>query len=185
MTKKNQNRLWFAIVMGMLTFGIGMVIWTVKQAVSLPVQESNDFMLKYQQADMNINSIMENKAKFDAKYTIELQNREFITLDEEHQNTNSKRKQERPVKLNMGDNIFSYAIKDKHGENVKNVQFTFLLTRPFTRTEDKKEDNVTISNGLYVTKTVKLEKKGRYTLQVKATINGLTGYLTTSAYLSD
>ena len=185
MTKKNQNRLWFAIVMGMLAFGIGMVIWTVKQAVSLPVQESNDFMLKYQQADMNINTIMENKAKFDAKYTIELQNREFITLDEEHQNTNSKREQEQPVKLKMGENVFSYAIKNKHGENVKNAQFEFLLTRPFTRTEDKKENNVTIRNGLYVPKAVELEKKGRYTLQVKATIDGLTGYLTTPAYLSD
>jgi len=184
-TKKNQNRLWFAIVMGMLAFGIGMVIWTVKQATSLPVQESNDFMLKYQQADININSIMENKAKFDAKYIIELQNGELITLDEEYQNTNSKRKQEKPVKLTMGDNVFSYAIKDKHGENIKNAQFTFLLTRPFTRTEDKKEDNVTISNGLYVTKAFQLKNKGRYTLQVKATIDGLTGYLTTSAYLSD
>ena len=185
MTKKNQNRLWFAIVMGMLAFGIGMVIWTVKQAVSLPVQESNDFMLKYQQADMNINSILENKAKFDAKYTIELQNRELITLDEEYQNINAKRKQKKPVKLTMGENIFSYKIQEKNGKPVENANFTFLLTRPFTRTEDKKEDNVTIRNGLYVTKAIELEKKGRYTLQVKATIDGLTGYLTTPAYLSD
>jgi len=185
MTKKNQNRLWFAIVMGMLAFGIGMVIWTVKQAVSLPVQESNNFMLKYQQADLNINSIMENKAKFDAKYTIELQNSEFITLDEEHQNTNSKRKQEKPVKLKMGENIFSYKIQEKNGKSVQNAQFTFLLTRPFTRTEDKKEDNISISNGLYITKAVELEKKGRYTLQVKATIDGLTGYSEIPAYLGN
>ena len=185
MTKKNQNRLWFAIVMGMLAFGIGMVIWTVKQAVSLPVQESNDFMLKYQQADMNINTILENKAKFDAKYTIELQNREFITLDEAYRNTNSKRKQERPVKLTMGENIFSYKIQDNEGKPVENAHFTFLLTRPFTRTEDQKEENVTVSNGLYVTKPFNLKNKGRYTLEVKATIDGLTGYLTTPAYLSD
>jgi len=185
MTKKNQNRLWFAIVMGMLAFGIGMVIWTVKQAVSLPVQESNDFMLKYQQADMNINSILENKAKFDAKYTIELQNKELIDLDEEYQNINAKRKQEKPVKLSMGENIFSYKIQEKNGKPVENANFTFLLTRPFTRTEDQKEDNVTIRNGLYVTKAFNLKNKGRYTLAVKATINGLTGYLTTPAYLSD
>ena len=185
MTKKNQNRLWFAIVMGMLAFGIGMVIWTVKQATSLPVQESNDFMLKYQQADININSIMENKAKFDAKYTIELQNKELITLDEEYQNINSKRKQEKPVKLAMGENIFSYTINDNQGKRVENAKFTFLLTRPFTRKEDQKEDNVTISNGLYVTKSINIKNKGRYTLQVKATIDSLTGYLTTSAYLSD
>jgi hypothetical protein len=184
-TKKNQNRLWFAIAMGMLSFGIGMVIWTVKQATSLPVHESNDFMLKYQQADKNINSIMENKAKFDAKYSIELQNAEFITLEEQYQNSNSKRQQPKPLKLTKGANRFSYAIKDKNGNNVENAEFTFLLTRPYTQDEDQKENNVSVKNGLYVTKAFNINHKGRYTLQVKVTIDGLTGYLQTPAYLRD
>lgn len=185
MTKKNQNRLWFLIVMGMLSFGIGMVIWTVKQATSLPVQESNDFMLKYQQADININSIMESKEEFDAKYTIKLQDVTFITLKDEYKNTNAKRHQEKPIKLNRGENIFYYAIQDKKGNNVENANFTFLLTRPFTRDEDAKENNVSVNNGLYVTKAIELKKKGRYTLQVKATIDGLTGYSETPAYLAE
>ena len=130
MTKKNQNRLWFAIVMGMLSFGIGMVIWTVKQAVSLPVQESNNFMLKYQQADMNINAILANKAKFDAKYSIELQNAVFMTLKEEYQNTNSKRQQPKPVKLIKGKNKFLYAIKDNNGNNVEDAKFTLSMIVP-------------------------------------------------------
>jgi hypothetical protein len=185
MTKKNQNRLWFAIVMGMLSFGIGMVIWTVKQASSVPVHESNDFMLKYQQADMNINSILANKAKFDAKYSIELQNAEFITLKAEYQNNNSKRQQPKPLKLKKGENRFAYAIKDKNGNNVESAEFTFLLTRPYTQDEDKKENNVSIENGLYVTKPFEINNKGRYTLQVKVTIDGLTGYLKTPAYLAE
>jgi len=184
-TKKNQNRLWFAIVMGMLSFGIGMVIWTVKQATSLPVHESNDFMLKYQQADMNINAILANKAKFDAKYSIELQDAVFITLPEEYQNSNSKREQPKPVQLTKGENKFFYAIKDKNGNNVEDAEFTFLLTRPYSRDEDQKENNVSVNNGLYATKVIKLKNKGRYTLQVKATINGLTGYSEIPAYLRD
>ena len=185
MTKKNQNRLWFAIVMGMLSFGIGMVIWTVTQAVSLPVQESNNFMLKYQQADMNINVILANKAKFDKKYKIELQNAVYITLNEENQNTNAKRQQVKPVKLTNGANQFSYAITDNNGKNVKDVEFTFLLTRPFTRKDDQMENNVSVSNNLYVTKAIELSSKGRYTLQVKATIAGLTGYSEIPAYLGN
>jgi len=185
MTKKNQNRLWFAIVMGMLSFGIGMVIWTVKQASSVPVHESNDFMLKYQQADMNINSILANKAKFDAKYSIELQNAEFMTLEEQYQNTNSKRQQPKPVKLTKGENRFSYAIKENNGNNVEGAEFTFLLTRPYSQDEDQKENNVSVENGFYVTKGFKINNKGRYTLQVKATIDGLTGYSEISAYLAE
>ena len=183
MTKKNQNRLWFAIVMGMLSFGIWMVIWTVKETMSLPVHESHDFMLKYQQADMNINQILANKAKFDAKYSIELQDVELITLAEEYQNTNSKRKQPKPVKLTMGENSFKYAIQDKNGNAVENAEMTFLLTRPYTQTEDQQENNVTFSNGFYVTKKFELSNKGRYILQTKVTVDGLTGYTKTAAYL--
>ncbi|HIP50815.1 MAG TPA: hypothetical protein EYG94_01905, partial [Campylobacterales bacterium] len=59
MTKKNQNTIWFLFVMSILAFSISMITWTVKQAVSLPVQESNNYILKYQMADLNINKIME------------------------------------------------------------------------------------------------------------------------------
>ncbi len=183
MTKKSQNRLWFAIVMGILVFGIWMIIWTVKQATSLPVHEDNDFMLKYQQADMNINQILENKAKFDAKYTIELQDVEYITLPQEYQNSNSKREQPKPVKLNMGENRFKYAVQDKNGNAIPNAEMTFLLTRPYTQEEDRKENNVTFNNGFYITKKFELSNKGRYILQTKVTINGLTGYTKTAAYL--
>ena len=183
MTKKNQNRLWFAIVMGMLSFGIGMIIWTVKQATSLPVHEANDFMLKYQQADMNINQILANKAKFDSKYTIKLEDVELITLPEEYQNSNSKREQPKPVKLNKGENSFKYTVQDKNGNPIQNAEMTFLLTRPYTQVEDQQENNVTFNNGFYVTKKFELSNKGRYILQTKVTIDGLTGYTKTAAYL--
>jgi len=76
------------------------------------------------------------------------------------------------------------AIQDKKGNNVENANFTFLLTRPFTRDEDVKENNVSVKNGLYVTKAIALKKKGRYTLQVKVNLDGLTGYSEIPAYLA-
>ena len=184
MTKKNQNRFWFALVMGMLAFGIGMIIWTVKQASSVPVHESNNFMLKYQMADMNINEILELEKKFNEKYNIELKNVEFITLDLELQNTNAKRAQTTPVKLKNGENTFTFDISSKDGTSIKNANVTFLLTRPHTRVDDVVEENVHYENGHYMTKMLKLENKGRYTLQLKVEIDGLTGYREISAYLN-
>jgi hypothetical protein len=183
MTKKNQNRFWFTLVMGMLSFGIGMVIWTVKQASSVPVHESNNFMLKYQMADMNINEILALEKKFNQKYTIELKNFELIVLNEELQNTNAKRAQTTPVKLHTGDNSFNFDIRSTEGASVEDANVTFLLTRPHTRVDDVLEESVQYSNGQYLTKSFQLKNKGRYTLQLKVEINGLTGYREISAYL--
>lgn len=166
-----------------LGFGITMIIWTVKKASSVPVQESNNYMLKYQMADMNINKIMELEEKFNTKYRIEIQNTQFIELKENQQNTNAKRAQGKPIKLNAGANSFSYAITEDE-KNVNNAKVTFLLTRPHTREDDYLEENLTIKDGLYQTKTIKLSKIGRYTLQLKVEIDGLIGYSEIPAYLN-
>lgn len=185
MTKKNQNTIWFLFVMLMLSFGIGMSIWTVTRAVSLPVQESNNYMLKYQTADRDINKIMVLQAKFDANYKIELQNATLLTLDEELQNTNAKRVQQKPVKLSLGKNRFDYAITTKSGEVVKNAKVSFLLTRPHTQKEDQKEEKVALNGSVYTTKAIELSNKGRYTLVLKVEIDNAVGYSEIPAYLAE
>ncbi|CAA6812482.1 MAG: Unknown protein [uncultured Sulfurovum sp.] len=185
MTKKNQNRFWFLFVMAILTFGIGMVIWTVKQAMSVPVHESNNYMLKYQMADMNINKIMELQAKFNAKYNIELQSTSFINLEVGLQNTNAKRAQKKPIKLTKGPNSFKYLVSQKDGKIIEDAKVSFLLTRPHSRVDDTLEELVSFNNNYYTTKSLNLSKKGRYTLQVKVQIGELIGYSEISAYLID
>ncbi len=183
MTKKNQNRFWFLFVMTILAFGISMIIWTVKQASSVPVYESNNYMLKYQMADMNINKIIELETKFNEKYIIELEGVEFLKLDIEKQNTNAKRSQTKPIKLKLGNNSFTYSIVTHDIRSVENAKVTFLLTRPHTREDDYLEENVSYIDGHYTTKPVNLSKEGRYTLQLKVEIDGLVGYSEISAYL--
>ena len=185
MTKKNQNRFWFLFVMAILTFGIGMVIWTVKQAISIPVHESNNYMLKYQMADMNINEIMELEAKFNTKYKIELKNTSFINLETDLQNTNAKRTQKKPIKLSKGANSFDYAISQKDGNVISNAKVTFLLTRPHSRKDDNLEESIPFKKGFYKTKALELSKKGRYTLTLKVEIDKLIGYSEIPAYLVD
>jgi hypothetical protein len=55
------------MILGFLAVGVTLSYWTVKSASSIPVQESNNYMMKYQQADMNINEIIKRKALFDHK----------------------------------------------------------------------------------------------------------------------
>ena len=183
MTKKNQNRFWFLFVMSILAFGISMVIWTVKQAMSVPVHESNNYMLKYQMADMNINKIMKLKAQFDSKYIIKIEGTEFIELNSDAQNTNAKRAQKKPIKLQLGKNNFTYTIVTHDMVAVENAKVTFLLTRPHSRDHDTLEENIAFKNGHYATKTLEFTRRGRYTLQLKVEIDGLIGYSEIPAYL--
>jgi hypothetical protein len=180
MAKNNEKTYWPHMILGFLTIGITLSYWTVKSASSMPVQESNKFMLKYQMADMNINQIMQKKLAFDQVYTINLLDAETMVMTD---NVNSNRTQPNPVKLSQGANVFSYEVTNKNGTKVSDANVTFLLTQPHSRTEDKLFLNVPYADGKYQVKDVNITKAGRYTLQFRAEVGDTIGYSEISAYL--
>lgn len=180
MEKDNKKTYWPHMIIGFLAVGITLGYWTVKSASSIPVQEVNDYMMKYQQADLHINDIIEHQKAFDKAYTIELQDIETMVMTD---NVNSKRAQPNPVKLSQGMNAFKYSIKSKNGTVVKDANVTFLLTRPHTQTDDQIFKHVTFETGAYVIKSVQITKPGRYTLQLRAQIDDKVGFMETPAYL--
>ena len=52
-----KRNYWPLLFIGIFTFTLGMIIWTIKSAVSVPVIEDNSFMKKYQDVDENYNNI--------------------------------------------------------------------------------------------------------------------------------
>ena len=180
MAKNNEKTFWPHMILGFLLIGITLGYWTVKHAVSLPVQESNNYMMKYQQADIHINQIMEKKAHFDASYKIVLLDvkKEKIALE------NAKRaKDETVVLLQKGNNHFNYKVFSKKNHQIDDENVTFLLTRPHTRKDDVLKEHISSVNGMYKVENIQIEKPGRYILQLKVQIGDETGYLETPAYL--
>lgn len=181
MQNNNKKTYWPHMILGFLAIGIMLGYWTIKSAISLPVQENNKYMMKYQQADIHINDILESKMAFDKEYDIEIQNVETIVMTD---NIHSNRVQPNPVKLTLGKNQFSYIVRTKSGEVVSDVNASFLLTRPHTRIDDVMIESIPFSNGNYVTPELDIVKPGRYTLQFRAIIGNKTGYSETPAYLT-
>ncbi len=180
MEKNKEKTFWPHMILGFLLIGITLGYWTVKNAVSLPVQESNNYMMKYQQADIHINDIMEKKAQFDKSYKIELLDvaKEKIALE------NAKRaKDETVVLVKNGMNSFKYKVLSKNNHQVNDANVTFLLTRPHTQNDDILKENILSKNGIYKIENIHIEKPGRYLLQLKVKIGDETGYLETPAYL--
>ncbi len=180
MANNKEKTYWPHMILGFLLIGITLGYWTVKHSVSMPVQEVNDYMLKYQQADMNINNIIEKKAKFDVAYKIELSGvkKEKIPLDHV-----KWAKNERVVVLHSGKNSFDYRVLTKSNQCVDDANVTFLLTRPHTTKDDIFKKDIKLIDGIYRVDDIDIEKAGRYTLQLKVVIGNKIGYIQTPAYL--
>ena len=180
MANNKEKTYWPHMILGFLLIGITLGYWTVKHSVALPVQESNTYIMKYQQADIHINNILAKKAHFDATYKIELRDvkREKMILE------NAKRaKDETVVVLHRGKNSFNYSILTKQNQIVEDANVTFLLTRPHTTKDDNLKENIAPVDGVYKVENVDIVKAGRYILQLRVAIGDKVGYLKTPAYL--
>ncbi len=180
MANNKEKTYWPHMIMGFLLIGITLGYWTVKSAISIPVQESNEYMLKYQQADMNINTILEKKAQFDKNYNIELTHAKMLKEKIEHSKVQKERQS---VALAKGKNVFTYKVMQKDGTVISDANVTFLLTRPHTRKDDVYIENIPFIDGQYKVDNIDVIKPGRYTLQLRAKIGDAVGYSNISAYL--
>ncbi len=180
MKQNNKKTYWPHMIVGFLALALMLSYWTVKSASSLPVQESNTYMLKYQMADMNINQIIEKKQAFEKLYTIRILGAEMMVMTD---NVNSNRPQPNVVKLSKGINQFIYEVISKDGKPVAEANVTFLLTQPHSRKEDILLTNIPFREGKYKVSDVKIEKPGRYTLKMRAEVADTIGYSSIPAYL--
>ena len=181
MAKNNKEKsYWPHMILGFLILGITLSYWTVKSASSIPVQESNEYMLKYQVADYNINEIIKKKQLFDKNYEIKLSNVKTMVMKD---NDNSKVKQLDSIVLHSGMNRFTYLVVTKEGVVVPDANVSFLLTRPHTIKDDNYVDNIPFLDGKYLVKDINISKPGRYTLQLRAKIGEAIGYSQLPAYL--
>ena len=180
MANNSKKTYWPHMIIGFLLLAIVLGYWTVRAAKSMPVQETNDYMMKYQQADININDILKSKQRFDSKYRIELKDVETMVMTD---NIHSMREQPDQVVLRKGPNHFSYTVTDKAGAVRQDANVSFLLTRPHTAVDDQMIDIVSLKNDRYTTPDINISKPGRYTLQLRVKIGNDTGYSHIEAYL--
>ncbi len=152
MSKKEIN-YWPYAILGIIGTVVFLSVWTIRIAIHNPVEESNDYMLKYQEVDENINEILEKKANFDRKYRIDL-------------NGNH---------LKLGENRVSLKVTDRQGRPVGDLNVTVVVQRPNTN-----RDNITLQasyhNGRYETPAFKISKIGRWNIDVRAAKGDAVGF---------
>lgn len=160
-TKKEVNYWPYAIV-GMILTVVMLGIWTIKVAVSNPVQESDAYMMKYQDVDENINEILAKQQAFFAKYDIDLS----------------------ANKLHLGENRVVVAVSGKNdGAPVPDATIVGKVTRPTTNREDIELKNFVFRDGRYVSEPFELKRAGRWNIQVQVKIGPDVGYTTYKTFI--
>lgn len=178
--EENKKTYWPHMIVGFLFLGIGLGVWTIKSAGSMPVEKENAYMMSYQDADTNINEILAKQELFRQNYEIKILNTTTIKIQE---NKNSRKNFLNPVEIKKGENKFTYSVVDKNGQIVKNADVSFMLTRPHTDIDDQKIDKINFVNNSYQTPNINITKAGRYMLVARVKIGETIGFLETPAYL--
>jgi len=182
MANKREKTYWPHMIVGFLFMAIILGYWTIKSASSMPVQESNNLMQKYQLVDIHINDILTKREAFDKNFSINLVDSKRVVVTD---NIYSKRVQENPVELKNGINSFHFVIKSKDStiENIDDSKISFLLTRPHTRVDDMLIENLKLEDINIMVSNIDIKKAGRYTIQLKIEYKDTIGYFETPAYL--
>jgi hypothetical protein len=172
------GKFWPYMILGFLFIGLFLGFWTVRVTLAMPVSESNEYQRKYQDADLNINQIIEAQERFDARYVLKALDFKLSSFKP----TDFARKHNKVVALTKTMHV-AYRLTDKSGAAINDANVTLLLTRPQTRDDDQIFPHLKAKNGVYTTPDFTLPKAGRYTLRLRVQVGDAVGFLEHEAYL--
>lgn len=163
MAEKDHKELnyWPYAIAGMILTVVMLGIWTIKIAVKNPVQESNSYMMSYQEVDENINVILEKKAKFDAAYRIDLSDND----------------------LHIGSNRIVVKVMKKDGDPADHFELFAIVQRPTTNKDNIELKKFRCQEGRCVSEPFEIKKGGRWNIDAKVTVGDAVGYKTWKSFI--
>ncbi len=179
MANKNDSsgKYWPYLILGFIFIGLFLGFWTVRSAISMPVHESEAYQKKYQDADTNINKILEAQQRFDLRYRLEPVGFKLSTFKVKDYAIKHGKVVALENKM-----VIHYRIATLSGEPIHDANLTVLITRPQTSSEDQTFSNLKEKDGIYATPSITFKSPGRYQLSVRAQIGDAVGYLRQEAF---
>jgi len=156
---KNPGRKWPWIIVGSILGVVGLSYWTVKIAVTHPVQLSDLDMQDYHHFDHDANAIIKAKIAFNNKYDIAYVTEVFT-----------------PQKA-----LVRFRLTDKTGAPVDDANWTVRITRPGTHAFDKDLKLQDVENGVYTFEETALPKAGRWDILARISVGDDQRYLNLKA----
>ncbi|RXJ96981.1 hypothetical protein CRU94_02370 [Arcobacter sp. AHV-9/2010] len=179
MKKRNYWPLFF---IGIFSFTLIMIVWTISKAVQAPVIDDKSFINKYQYVDENYNSIMESNMRFLNKYTLnfDLNGTIFpLTTDDIKfgQRVLEKFSNHKNI-LKIGENSLKVEIFDNKSNEKKVANIDLLVTKTMSDESDieLKNDNFKETNRVYET-NFNLKEEANWIITGKFEVENEIGYI--------
>lgn len=156
--EKSERNYWpHAVVISILLITIACGV-TIKIALDNPVELDTSYFEKYEQVDKTIHIIQAMQREFDLKYN--------VSFGE--------------INIQVGnESKIALFVKNKESATIENnTNVEFLLTKPETNSYNQKFETKTLEDGAYVFSAMNIQKKGRWTIQAKVTVDNITGFFT-------
>ena len=177
-----KRNYWPLLFIGIFSFTLGMIIWTIKSAISVPVIEDHSFMKKYQDVEEHYNEMMDSNVLFRSKFNFEL----FINDKQFALSTEDIKYSQRVIEkfsvnknsLKVGKNSLKLTVSDKLTNEKKDVKIDLILSKTISNDSDKLLGNsdFTVSDKTY-TSDFEIKDENNWIITGSFVVDGIIGYL--------
>ena len=177
----NRN-YWPLFFIAIFSFSFGMIVWTVKSAIKVPVNKDETFMSSYHDVDRDYNKIVESNNRFKEKFKLDLNinQKEFGLVYKDmflSQRVIEKKSTHKDMFKLEKNKIIVSVIEKNSGQLIKNIKIKLRLSRPTNHgsTMDFTEDSFTELEGLN-SLLVDLPLKGNWNITGQIIVGNDIGY---------
>ncbi|MCK9472616.1 FixH family protein [Sulfurimonas sp.] len=145
----SKGRIWPYAIGASIILVFGACVATIVVTNTLPVQNSDTYMMNYHEADEKANDIIKAAIEFNSNYKIE-----YIS-----------------DKLDLQNSVIKYKVSDLNANPINNAEIKVVVTRPNNHKYDQELSNPKVQNGIYTFESLKLAQEGRWDIMSKVTVN--------------
>jgi len=145
---KSNGRIWPYAIGASITLVFGFCVATIVVTSKANIQNSDDYMTYYQDADAMANDFIEARIAFDKKYKIE-----YISKG-----------------IAAEGSTLSYKVTDVDNKAVDSAKVILSTSRPETEEFNQKLENPKVENGIYTFSGLKFPKAGMWNLITKVQV---------------
>ena len=151
---QSSGKAWPYVIGMAITLVFGFCVATIVVTSKADIQESNEYMSSYQDADANANALIQSCMAFDKNIKIQYLEK----------------------KLQQDGTTIEYKITDINGNPINNAKLKVLVSRPETHTLDQSLENPIVENGIYKFQDIKFAKPGVYNFIAKVEVGELNRF---------
>jgi hypothetical protein len=177
-----KRNYWPLLFIGIFSFTFGMIIWTIKSAVSVPVNEDHSFMKKYQDVEESYNDMMDSNVLFRSKFNFDLfiNNKQFAlsTEDIKYSQRVIEKFSVNKDSLKVGKNSLKLTVSDKVTNEKKDVKIDLIISKTISNDSDKLLSNSDfVASDKTYTSDFEIKEANNWIITGSFVVDGITGYL--------